>query len=296
MKPGFLSFNYFMLIAVILNSQIPGKNPFKNQNEPGSKIMYFNFQTMVEKLNDTLYIKKVFNASSRQLTSYISCRSLEPLIKNGLSFEKWDDGEVFEKGYYVDSKKVGYWLEEYEEGYYENGLKEGEWKSRNNAFGGYRIVKYKNGRKNGEVRNLDSLGNVVQVGIYENDSIISGYDGKIVDELPVFNGCDKLLSIAERKNCTKQKILEFLTKNLEFPGSARKKEIQGQAIVHFAISNDGKVYNYRVRRGLCDEIRGSIIKLMNLMPQWTPGRQEGKNVKVDYTLPLMFKLDLTIPN
>ena len=271
-------------------TQIPLKNPFKEQAEPNSKILSYTFQVMVEKLNDTLYIRKEFNASSKQLTSYVTYKSLEPVIKHGLSYEKWDDGDVFQKGYYHESKKVGFWMESDEEGFYENGLKVGEWKSNQNTNRGYRIVNYKNGRKNGETRYLDSLGNVLQVGIYENDSLITGFEMRIADEMPVFKGCESLKTKEERSKCSPQKLLEFLHKNIKYPKSVRNKEIQGQAIVKFLKSEDGKISDLKVKRGLCDEIKENIEEVFALMPKWTPGIQENKNVKVQYILPLKFNL------
>ncbi|MDP3462934.1 MAG: M56 family metallopeptidase [Bacteroidales bacterium] len=100
----------------------------------------------------------------------------------------------------------------------------------------------------------------------------------VVEEMPVFqNGSEGMM--------------KFLIENIKYPEQARKDSVQGRVFVNFIVEANGKVSNAKVLRGIgsgCDE---EALRVVNLMPDWTPGRQRGKNVRVSFNLPIMFKLD-----
>lgn len=83
----------------------------------------------------------------------------------------------------------------------------------------------------------------------------------------------------------------FLSKNIKYPEEARKNEIQGRVYVTFVIEKDGSISNIKVVRGIgygCDE---EAVRVIKLMPNWMPGKQRGEPVRVQFNLPLVFKLD-----
>lgn len=83
---------------------------------------------------------------------------------------------------------------------------------------------------------------------------------------------------------------KFIKNNLRYPVIAKENRIEGKVYVSFVVEKDGKLTDIKVMRGLgngCDE---EAIRTINLMPKWTPGKQEGKNVRVRYVLPISFKL------
>lgn len=84
--------------------------------------------------------------------------------------------------------------------------------------------------------------------------------------------------------------MDFLVKNLVYPKHAREAGIEGTVFVTFVIEKDGIVSNIEIIRGIgggCDE---EAVRVMKLMPKWTPGKQNGKEVRVQYNMPLKFKL------
>jgi TonB family protein len=86
------------------------------------------------------------------------------------------------------------------------------------------------------------------------------------------------------------KLLEYIQKNLEYPEAARENEIQGRVFVGFIVEEDGSVSNVKILRGIgygCDE---EAIRLVNSLPKFKPGKQRGKPIRVQYTLPIVFKL------
>lgn len=99
----------------------------------------------------------------------------------------------------------------------------------------------------------------------------------VVEKMPEYPGGDK-------------ELYTYLAKNIEYPAEARKKGIQGRVYVTFVIERDGRVSDVRILRGIgggCDE---EALRVVKAMPKWSPGVQKGKPVRVQYNLPVSFKL------
>ncbi len=99
----------------------------------------------------------------------------------------------------------------------------------------------------------------------------------IVEDMPSFPGGEA-------------KMMEFMAKNTKFPTMARENGITGVVIVNFVIDEKGNIQNPTVLRGIgggCDE---EAIRVLKMMPQWSPGKQRGQPVKVSYNLPFRFIL------
>ena len=101
---------------------------------------------------------------------------------------------------------------------------------------------------------------------------------KSVEKMPSYSGSDDAL-------------IKFLVENLKYPETAKKKNIQGKVFVNFIVRADGSVTDVKVMRGIgggCDE---EAVRVVKLMPKWTPGMNKGKAVDVAYVLPIKFALD-----
>ena len=99
---------------------------------------------------------------------------------------------------------------------------------------------------------------------------------KIVEEMPQFPG-------------GAAKMMEYVQQNLIYPEEARANNVQGRVFVNFIIERDGTISNVEVKRGIgsgCDE---EAVRLVKLMPKWTPGKQRGNAVRCSYMLPVVFK-------
>ena len=82
---------------------------------------------------------------------------------------------------------------------------------------------------------------------------------------------------------------EFIATNLKYPQQAVKDDVQGMVLVDFVINTEGKATDPKIVRSLSPECDAEVIRVVSLMPAWTPGQQDGKTVNVKYTLPVMFK-------
>ena len=95
--------------------------------------------------------------------------------------------------------------------------------------------------------------------------------------------------------CAQKKMLEFVYKNIKYPAIARENGIQGRVVIQFVVEKDGSVTDARVVRDIgagCGAEGLRVVNSMNRMPQkWTPGKQRGKPVRVQFTLPVSFKLE-----
>ena len=83
---------------------------------------------------------------------------------------------------------------------------------------------------------------------------------------------------------------QYIADNIRYPEQAKRDNTQGKVLVRFTIQADGSVADAEVLRGIgsgCDE---EALRVVNAMPKWKPGHVNGNPVRVQYTLPITFKL------
>jgi periplasmic protein TonB len=98
-----------------------------------------------------------------------------------------------------------------------------------------------------------------------------------VDQMPVFPGGEDAL-------------LRFLASTVRYPSDALHNNIDGRVFVQFVIDAKGKVTNVTIIRSVHPSLDREALRVVNSMPDWTPGMQNGRRVRVSYTVPIMFKL------
>ncbi len=84
--------------------------------------------------------------------------------------------------------------------------------------------------------------------------------------------------------------MKFLSQNIKYPEEAMKNNVQGRVIIQFVVKKDGTISDPIVARGIDPLLDKEALRVINAMPKWKPGMQEGKAVNVKYTIPVMFKL------
>lgn len=98
-----------------------------------------------------------------------------------------------------------------------------------------------------------------------------------VDVMPVFPGGE-------------DELYKFLQENIKYPQLAKETNISGTVYIYFVIETDGSVSDVRLVKGIrggCDE---EALRVVKMMPKWSPGRLDGKAVRVSYALPIVFSL------
>ena len=111
----------------------------------------------------------------------------------------------------------------------------------------------------------------------ENDPDENGVYN-IVEEMPKFPGGENAL-------------MKFVSENVTYPQEARDKDISGRVFVSFVVEKDGSVNDVKVIRGVDKILDDEAVRVVKVMPKWTPGKQKGEAVRVNYNLPIFFKLD-----
>ena len=88
-----------------------------------------------------------------------------------------------------------------------------------------------------------------------------------------------------------QALFKFLGENVHYPEEAEKAGIQGRVIATFVVEKDGSISQPTVVKSVDPLLDAEAIRVISAMPNWKPGRQNGKVVRVKYTVPLSFNLD-----
>ena len=85
-------------------------------------------------------------------------------------------------------------------------------------------------------------------------------------------------------------LLKYIAKNLKYPIIAQENGIQGKVILRFVVNAKGYVEDIKVLRSLDPYCDKEAVRVVKSLPQWIPGKQNGRNVPVYYTCPIVFKL------
>jgi protein TonB len=100
----------------------------------------------------------------------------------------------------------------------------------------------------------------------------------VVEIMPSFPGGDE-----ERQ--------KFLYDHIVYPQGAAENGIEGTVYIQFIVDTKGNITDVKILRGIgqgCDE---EVLRVVKMMPQWNPGRQNGRNVRVLYNMAISFKLN-----
>ena len=85
-------------------------------------------------------------------------------------------------------------------------------------------------------------------------------------------------------------LLAWIASHVNYPQKAMESRIEGRIIVGFVIECDGSVSQAKIIRSVDPLLDDEAIRVVMGMPKWTPGRQNGKNVRVKYNVPVNFRL------
>lgn len=111
---------------------------------------------------------------------------------------------------------------------------------------------------------------------------------KVVEDTRVYN----LAELAQQPSFPggDAAMYAWLSKNLQYPPIAQENGISGTVVVSFVIGKDGSVSDVKVVRGKDPSLDKEAVRVVSKMPKWNPGKQNGQNVRVSYTLPVKFQL------
>lgn len=111
--------------------------------------------------------------------------------------------------------------------------------------------------------------------VEENDTTSEAF--LIVEQMPEFPGGE----LALRK---------FLANSVKYPVIAQENGIQGKVFVNFVVDTNGGISNVKIARGVDSSLDKEAIRVIRSMPKWIPGKQGGRAVRVNFTVPINFVL------
>lgn len=87
-----------------------------------------------------------------------------------------------------------------------------------------------------------------------------------------------------------QALMQFLSDNIKYPEDAAKAGKEGRVVVRFVVKKDGSVGDVEVMQSAYPSLDNEAMRVVKLMPKWTPGTHDGKAVDVNYRVPIVFNL------
>lgn len=99
----------------------------------------------------------------------------------------------------------------------------------------------------------------------------------VVDVMPQYPGGDR-------------ELLKFIAQSIKYPTDAQEAGVQGLVICSFVVDKKGNIVEPKIIRGIDPSLDAEALRVIGMMPRWTPGRQDGKAVRVLYTVPITFRL------
>ncbi len=88
----------------------------------------------------------------------------------------------------------------------------------------------------------------------------------------------------------------FLKGNLHYPDSAKYNRIQGRVYIGFLVDKKGKIKEEKILNGVNELLDNEALRVVRMMPEWTPGTAGGSPTSVQYTLPIDFIIPKDIEN
>lgn len=99
----------------------------------------------------------------------------------------------------------------------------------------------------------------------------------VVDVMPQYPGGDR-------------ELLKFIAQSIKYPTDAQEAGVQGRVICSFVVDKKGNIVEPKIIRGIDPSLDAEALRVIGMMPRWTPGRQDGKAVRALYTVPITFRL------
>lgn len=99
----------------------------------------------------------------------------------------------------------------------------------------------------------------------------------VVEVMPIFPGGQTAL-------------VQYIASHLKYPPVAQENGVQGRVFVSFVVGEDGYVEDVQVIKGVDPSLDKEAVRVVKSLPRWTPGNQQGKPVRVRYSVPVTFAL------
>ena len=86
-------------------------------------------------------------------------------------------------------------------------------------------------------------------------------------------------------------LMKFIQRNIRYPKEAQEQGKQGRVVVQFVVNKDGSITDAKIAKSVDPQLDAEALRVVNAMPNWTPGKQRGKEVRTYFTIPVTFRLN-----
>jgi len=125
--------------------------------------------------------------------------------------------------------------------------------------------------------NTSTSTNIITTDEVEVEEEVEPIAFAVVEDKPVFPGGDAAL-------------MKFIADNTNYPEIAKENGIQGRVFIQFVIDKTGRVTRVTVAKGVDPYLDAEAKRVVQMLPNWSPGKQRGKAVPVTFVVPINFKL------
>lgn len=126
-----------------------------------------------------------------------------------------------------------------------------------------------------------------------NGEILKAKEVIAEPEPPKHEEEDKVFDIVEQQPMFpggQTALMKYLSEHTKYPVVAQENGVQGRVTVQFVVEKDGSISDVHVLRGVDPSLDKEAVRVVKSMPRWTPGKQNGINVRVNYRVPVLFRL------
>jgi TonB family protein len=144
-----------------------------------------------------------------------------------------------------------------------------------------------------QIRSVHVIKKTKEKGAFESYIIIE--KGEQLNKLVEFSSTDdQVFTVVEQQpeflgGITA--LYEFVNSNMKYPQTAKNAGVQGTTFVQFIVNEYGSVSDVSIIKGLSIECDAEALRVVSLSPKWIAGKQQGKDVKVKFVLPIKFAID-----
>lgn len=121
-------------------------------------------------------------------------------------------------------------------------------------------------------------------------NVFAGTEGELIESAGVNSICGNS-KVPPQYPGGYEALITYLIHHVKYPPEAFKKKIEGKVIVTFVVEKDGSITNVKVKSAVHPALDAEAVRVVKSMPKWKPGTENGKAVRVNYVLPITFKLD-----
>ncbi len=138
-----------------------------------------------------------------------------------------------------------------------------------------------------EGKGMDTSANLQAIGKFSTEIMGEVQNAATANEDTIYGKVDKN---AEYPGGT-EALMKFIMTNLKYPETCRKEGIQGRVVIKFVVNTDGSIVDMEETRSPHADLTAEAMRVIKMMPKWTPATVGGKTVRSRFFLPVMFWLD-----